>query len=268
MQQSGQKEVLLQQLLQRCAAAAAGVERGAAASMQREVLQQLGQREVIEQPWQREVLQKPEHIAGDTLIDISGGHCLFQLFPVCQYFKEIIILECKDQCIDELRKWKSKDPGAHDWSYAAKYVVELGDKSESYQDLEDMTQRKLKRIEMCNLAKENPTSPTELPKADCVISVRLLEAISEDLNAFCRNLKNMSSLLKVGGHLILIADVNTSFFAVGNDKYFMLCYDDGFLRKALADEGYLIKCYEAVKSEIPSDVSDIKKTVFVVAQKQ
>ncbi|XP_075044403.1 nicotinamide N-methyltransferase-like [Mixophyes fleayi] len=208
-----------------------------------------------------------EHIGRDTLIDISGGHILFQLFPVCKFFKEVIILEHNDQCIKELRKWMSNDPDAHDWSYASKLAMEL-DTSKSYQDIEDMLRSKVKRIVPCDLAKDNPTSPIELPKANCVLCVRTLEAISEDLNAYRRNLKNMSSLLKVGGHLILLADINASFYKIGDDKYHILNYDEGFLTKALKDEGYVTTCFETIGKVSSSDLCDLEKTVFVVAQKQ
>ncbi|XP_063813275.1 nicotinamide N-methyltransferase-like [Pseudophryne corroboree] len=207
-------------------------------------------------------------IGGDTVIDVSAGHILYPLFAVRQFFKEIIIIECNDQCIKGVRNWIDNDPGAHDWSYASKALKEIENASESYQDIEAMTRRKMKRIEKCDLAKKNPTSPVELPKADCVICFRTLDGVSPDRNAFRRNLKNLSSLLKAGGNLVLLADIGTSYLMVGDDKFFVLDYDESFLTQVLKDEGYTIKCYEKVGGESTSDLYALKKAILVVAEKQ
>ncbi|XP_075044417.1 nicotinamide N-methyltransferase-like [Mixophyes fleayi] len=208
------------------------------------------------------------HIGGDTLIDICAGPTLFQLFPVCKFFKEITILKYNDQCINELRKWMNNDPDAHDWHYASKICIQLEDTSETFQDREDMLRNKSKYIGKCNLANANPTWPIELPKASCVLSSRALDSVSEDCSTFLRNLKNMSSLLQVGGYLILFADINTSFFRLGDDKYYVFNYNEDFLRKALKDVGYIIICYEIIQQDTESKLYNMEKTVFVVAQKQ
>ncbi|XP_063813270.1 nicotinamide N-methyltransferase-like [Pseudophryne corroboree] len=209
-----------------------------------------------------------ENISGDILIDLTVGPSIYQLFPACASFKEIIILDCNDPCIKELKKWVNKDPDAHDWTFAAKIAVEEADASGSYQDIEAMVRRKVKRIEKCDLAKENPTSPRELPKADCILSVRMLDVVSEDNNAYRRDLRHMSSLLKDRGHLILIADIHSSFFTIGKDKYQALDYDENFLHETLNDEGYLVKSFKPIESEGSSDVYELKKTMLIVAQKQ
>ncbi|XP_063813309.1 indolethylamine N-methyltransferase-like [Pseudophryne corroboree] len=270
-----------------------------------------------------------ESISGDTLIHISYGPVVHLLFPACQYFKEIKILDCNEHSIKALRKWKNKDPDAHDWSFAAQFAAKQGDGSSSscigysslmvttsvqciaalqqlgpeqlemdgsqperalyhsicqtagatpfdhasaewstrFQDIEDMTRGKL-NIEKSDLVKENPTSLKELPQADCVISSLALDGISKDSNAFRINLKNMSSVLKAGGHLLLFGEMNTSFFTVGNDKYYVFKYDEGFFKNSLRDEGFLIKKFEEVGIENLEKFSNATRRVFVVAQKQ
>ncbi|XP_063813281.1 nicotinamide N-methyltransferase-like [Pseudophryne corroboree] len=223
---------------------------------------------IVEDENARNSVKETRQIGGDTLIDISAGHVLSQLFAVRLFFKEIIIIEYNDQCINGVRKWMNKDPDAHDWSYSSKAVKELENSSESYQDIEAMTRRKIKCIDKCDLSKENPTSPVELPKADCAISFQTLDAVSKDHNAFRRNLKNLSSLLKAGGNLVLLADIGCSYFTDGHDKYFTLNYDEAFLKQALKDEGFTIKCNEKVGGESTSDLYGLKKIMFVVAEKQ
>ncbi|XP_063813267.1 indolethylamine N-methyltransferase-like [Pseudophryne corroboree] len=209
-----------------------------------------------------------ENISGKILIDLSIGPSIYQLFPACALFKEIIILDCNDPCVEELKKWVNKDPDAHDWTFAAQIAAEEGDASGSYQDIEAMVRRKVKCIEKCDLAKENPTSPRELPKADCILSVRMLDAVCEDNNAYRRDLRHMSSLLKVRGHLILIADIHSTFFIIGEDKYQLLDYDENFLQETLNDEGYLVKAFIPIELERSSDLYEVKKSILVVAQKQ
>ncbi|XP_056398630.1 nicotinamide N-methyltransferase-like [Hyla sarda] len=48
------------------------------------------------------------------------------------------------------------------------------------------------------------TDPIDLPPADCIISVALLDAICKDQDDYRRYLRKFSKLLKPGGHLMLI----------------------------------------------------------------
>ncbi|OCT98973.1 nicotinamide N-methyltransferase [Xenopus laevis] len=207
------------------------------------------------------------HIKGESLIDISIGPLIFPLFPIFEYFKEITILKFNDDCIKEVEKWKTSDTDACDWSHAVMFMMELEGNSVVWTHKEEQLKRRIKHILKCDLSKENLVDQRMVPKADCVLSAWIMETISKDETSYCRNLKKISSLLKLGGHLILIGDIQGSFFIVGGHKYHILSVGEEFLRKALQDEGYSIVLYNAVERNAEKQTTNYKKIVCIIAQK-
>ncbi|XP_063813286.1 nicotinamide N-methyltransferase-like [Pseudophryne corroboree] len=207
------------------------------------------------------------YVTGKTLIDISPGPIIFQLLAICEFLEEITVLEFHDFCIKELEKWMNKEAEAFDWTHALTFMTGLKGSSDGWDEREDMMRRKLKRIVKCDFSKDNPTDPLVLPKVDCVMSLWVLDIISKDHDTYCTNLKKISSLIKLGGYLLLCGDINASYVTIGEHKYHFLTYDDKFLRKALSDEGYSIEHYEELERKTTSDLVDHDKVVFVIARK-
>ncbi|CAJ0967704.1 unnamed protein product [Ranitomeya imitator] len=83
--------------------------------------------------------------------------------------------------------------------------------------------------------------PIVLPPADCIISAWLLDVISKDQDDNIRYLKKVAGLLKLGGHMILLGDLNTTYYTIGKRKFHILNYDDEeFVRKALVEAGFVL----------------------------
>ncbi|XP_053311648.1 nicotinamide N-methyltransferase-like [Spea bombifrons] len=207
-------------------------------------------------------------IPGDTLTDFSIGPIVCHLLPICDRFKEIVILEFNDVCISELEKWRNSHEEAYDWSHASKALTDLEGKSGGWKEKEELLKQKIKQILKCDFTKENPTDPIVLPKADCVFCAWAIDIISPDKEAYIRNFRKVSSLLKPGGHLILFGNINHSFYFIGEHKYKILKYDEEFLKKNLKDEGYVIESYQANDRKTTSPLVDHEKIVFVNAIKK
>ncbi|XP_053311169.1 nicotinamide N-methyltransferase-like [Spea bombifrons] len=208
------------------------------------------------------------HIKGDILLDISVGPSLFHLFPVCESFKEIIILELNDLCIAEFEKWINNHEEALDWSHASKFIMDLEGKSGGWQEKEALLRKKINRVVKWDITKDNPTDPVVLPKADCIICAWILDITSPDKNAYISNLRKISSLLKPGGRLVLFSDINVKHFMIGEHKFNILTYDEEFLKTALKNERYIIESFEAQERKASYDVIDHEKIAFVTALKQ
>ncbi|XP_069832450.1 indolethylamine N-methyltransferase-like [Dendropsophus ebraccatus] len=207
-------------------------------------------------------------ISGETLIDISVGPIIVHLLSLSEFFEEISILEVSDSSIRELELWRSKDPDAFHWTHTSKLLMELkGISRDGWEDAEEMLRRKVKRVVKCDFSKNNPTNPFALPRADCVTCIWGLEMLSRDHDEFRINLRKLSNLIKLGGHLLVYADINASYFMVGDCKYHLLNLDDGFLRQTLIDEGFAIVHYENLEREACTDRLDHVLKAFVVARK-
>ncbi|XP_075047537.1 indolethylamine N-methyltransferase-like [Mixophyes fleayi] len=207
-------------------------------------------------------------IKGDTLIDISFGAFIHHLHSACDFFKAIYSLKFSEKCIMELSRWLNTCTGALDWNHTLSYVTALEGNSDQSEDKAIRLKTAIKQIVQCGIEKENLTDPVVLPQADCVISTCLLETISKDQDDYIRYLKKIVKLIKLGGHLILFALINTTYFTVGEDRFHVLNYDENFVRKVLTGEGLIIDHCENHKRTSLSDLNDYKSILFITAHKQ
>ncbi|XP_075459260.1 nicotinamide N-methyltransferase-like [Ascaphus truei] len=207
-------------------------------------------------------------VSGDTLIDITMGPVILHLLSASEIFKEIIVLDPVETHHKELEMWLKKYPGSFDWSHLSKYVCDMEGKGEDWQEKEDKTRRAVTRVLKCDLTKANPSEPVVLPQVDCLLSCGCLEVFSKHQDEYRSILKNMSSLLKVGGYLLLYGLLNMSYYKLGEHTLHVLTYDEEFLRQALSDTGYIIQSLVVFSSKKKSDLLDYDHLVFVVARKE
>ncbi|XP_053546053.1 nicotinamide N-methyltransferase [Bombina bombina] len=209
-------------------------------------------------------------IKGKTLIDIGTGPSIYQLLSACEAFEEIIATDFTDNNRRELEKWLQKELGAFDWSATVKIVCELEGNRETYIEKEDKLRRIIKRVLKCDVTKSNPLEPEVLPLADCLITALCLETACKDLDAYHCAIKNISTLLKPGGHLVIIGVLGDTFYKVGQQTFFCLPLDEHKVRQAVEDAGYTISeidIFPIVNMEAHASITDSYANFFLVAKK-
>ncbi|MEE6484732.1 hypothetical protein FKM82_013999 [Ascaphus truei] len=139
---------------------------------------------------------------------------------------------------------------------------------EEWPGKEDKARRAVKRIVKCDLTKDNPLEPVVLPQMDCLLSIIVLQVVSKDHQAFCNNLKKLASMLKTGGHILLVGSYNSSCYMIGEHKFFCLSFDEGFIREAVCDAGFIIENLEALPTKKTSNLADYDHIVFMIALKE
>ncbi|XP_069062997.1 nicotinamide N-methyltransferase-like [Pleurodeles waltl] len=151
----------------------------------------------------------------------------------CECFTDIILSCSTDVCISEVEKWRTNAPGATDWTHAAKTICEIEGNGEECLEKQNKLKRRIKQVLKYDLSKDNPLSPAVLPPADCLLLTHCLEVHATSKEECRRALKNVSSLLKNGGHLILIGCLKETFYMAGSFKFPHLCINERFVSKAL-----------------------------------
>ncbi|XP_069062025.1 nicotinamide N-methyltransferase-like [Pleurodeles waltl] len=209
-------------------------------------------------------------VKGEVLIDLAYGPFFEWTFPACDYFSDIILGGSTDKCIAELEKWWKNEPGALDWSHAAKAFCELQGNREEWPEVENRVKGKITKVVKYDVSKCNPLFPTVLPQADCLLLPHCLEIHVTDKEEFCRALKNVSSLLKNGGHLVMIACLKQTFFMIGSFKFPHLYIDECSVREALGENNYVIKELKVFPRKVYHlyDLVDYESIVLVHAQKE
>ncbi|CAH2320309.1 nicotinamide N-methyltransferase-like [Pelobates cultripes] len=207
-------------------------------------------------------------IQGDYLIDISAGCNIHHLLPIFEFFRDITILESSDLCVKELVKWKHKESKNYDWTHVLSIMAELQGTSFKGNEMENALRRNISHILNCDFTKENITDPVVLPKADCVVSLYVFHVVSEDLVEYCRNLKKVSCLLKLGGHLLLLGLFNGKYYTVDGSKYHVLTSDKKSIEEALIDAGFVIEHIEVIESKMRNDTTYCEHMFFIKALKK
>ncbi|XP_075449404.1 indolethylamine N-methyltransferase-like [Ascaphus truei] len=207
-------------------------------------------------------------VTGKSLIDITKSPAIHHLLPASEIFQEIIVAESNETAKRDLEKWLNKEPDAFDWSHTSKLLCQFEGKGAMWQDKEDQLRKAIKRILICDFSKENPLHPVILPPVDCLLSFTYLEVVSKDLDAYRSNLKKVSSLIKVGGHIILFLFISMSYYMIGEHKFFYLKCDEEFVRKTLTDTGFVIKSVDLQPSKKNTHLLDYEYAGVFWAQKE
>ncbi|XP_030077011.1 nicotinamide N-methyltransferase [Microcaecilia unicolor] len=207
-------------------------------------------------------------VKGDLLIDIGSGPTVYQFLSACESFKEIIATDYADQNRKELESWLKEEPGAFDWSEVVKLACELEGDREKWTEKEAKVRRTVKRILKCDVTKSNPLEPLVLPAADCLLTCLCLQAACKDEDTFSCALKNLSSLLKPGGYLVMVGVLASKFYTVGQKKFYVLSVDKKLLKKALPESGFEILQLHTQNHSKAVHLSDYYGHYFIVARKQ
>uniref|UniRef100_A0A670JXF7 Nicotinamide N-methyltransferase-like n=1 Tax=Podarcis muralis TaxID=64176 RepID=A0A670JXF7_PODMU len=209
-----------------------------------------------------------DDIKGDTLIDIGSGPTIYQFLSACESFGEIIATDYCEQNWEEMQRWLRKEPGAFDWSPVVKYVCELEGNREKWEEKEEKVRRAIKQVLKCDVTQASPLGPVALPPADCLLSSLCLEGACKDLPTYRSALKNISSLVKPGGHLILGSVLEETYYKVGQQPFSGLYLEWASVEEALKEAGFAVKLFKETKIDLPLSETDAKAFGIVVAQKR
>ncbi|XP_069065043.1 nicotinamide N-methyltransferase-like [Pleurodeles waltl] len=208
-------------------------------------------------------------VKGDSLIALSCGHYIHCTVPACEYFNEITFACADGKSIQEIQKWLKNEPDAMDYGQTIKEICKLQGCGETWIEKQHMLQRKLKTVLECDVTSRNPLSPVIHPQADCLLLVHCLENHVTDEKSYCEALTNVSSLLKPGGHLVMCATLEATFYMCVDFKFPLFCMDVSFLKDALTKAGYVIEEDHILPRKVDClyDVTDYKSFIVLKARK-
>ncbi|XP_058050153.1 nicotinamide N-methyltransferase-like [Ahaetulla prasina] len=176
----------------------------------------------------------------ETLINIGSGASIHQFLSACKSFREIIAMDCADQNREEVQRWLRKEPGAFDWTLIVKYVCELEGDSEKWPEKEEKIRRALKRYLKCDVTQPNPLAPLVLPPADCLLSSLCFDGACRDIPTYRSAFRNISSLLKPGGHLLFYSTLELHYYIVGQQRFSNIYLEKEMVEEAVRQAGFYV----------------------------
>ncbi|KAL0597832.1 Phenylethanolamine N-methyltransferase [Plecturocebus cupreus] len=226
-------------------------------------------------PWKLRCLAQTfatGEVSGSTLIDIGSGPTVYQLLSACSHFEDITMTDFLEVNRQELGRWLREEPGAFNWSMYSQHACLIEGKGESWQEKERQLRARVKRVLPIDVHQLHPLgagSPAPLP-ADALISAFCLEAVSPDLASFQRALDHITTLLRPGGHLLLIGALEESWYLAGEARLTVVPVSEEEVREALVRSGYEVRDLRTyiMPAHLQTDVDDVKGIFFAWAQKK
>lgn len=127
--------------------------------------------------------------------------------------------------------------------------------------------RTIKQLLKCDVTQSEPLDPVSLPLVDCLHSSLCLEGACKDLPTFHSALKNISSLLKPGGHLVLFTILEETYYMVGQRPFSCLYLEQTSVEEAVKDAGFDIEWVKECRIDFPLTATDAKGVCTIVAKK-
>uniref|UniRef100_A0A667YFP9 Zgc:64002 n=1 Tax=Myripristis murdjan TaxID=586833 RepID=A0A667YFP9_9TELE len=174
---------------------------------------------------------------GKRLIEVGTGPTIHTLISACEHFEEIVVSDYTDSNRRELEKWIRAEEGCFNWDPHIQFVCDL----EGRRYFLCKSAKKIKHVLKCDVNLENPFQPVTVEPADCIISSLCLEAACKDREAYRRSLGAMVGLLRPGGVLVIIGDLNETFYTVGDQRFSSLNLSQDFIEKTLCELGLSVQ---------------------------
>ncbi|KAI8515717.1 hypothetical protein Bbelb_065300 [Branchiostoma belcheri] len=207
---------------------------------------------------------------GRRLLDVGSGPTVYQLISASRVCPEIICSDIHRGALGEIISWKNGDLNAFDWTAAMKYVSGL--EGTSWGSRQEQLRNAIKDTVVCDVFNDNPLHPAVFSPFDTVISTYCLEGTSWDKgrSTYAKTVQNTCSLLKPGGHFILLTYIGVTYYVLHGKKYSdTLFLDTEFVLKSLSEAG--ITVFETSVHKTPEReecmFSDVKSIMYVVGKK-
>ncbi|XP_068505512.1 phenylethanolamine N-methyltransferase [Syngnathus scovelli] len=213
-------------------------------------------------------------IGGELLVDVGSGPTLYQVLSGCEVFDEVVLTDFLESNREELRRWLRDEKGCSmDWTPYLQHVCKLeGRRASAWTEKAAKLRRAISDILPIDVHRPQPLDPRRFPpaKADCLVSCFCLESASPDLTAFTRALGHIGTLLRPGGHLLLIGALGESFYMGGPGlKIPVVPLGEAEVCASLKETGYTLIRLEVYT--LPQDmrvgVDDVTGVFFAKAKK-
>ncbi|XP_026171964.1 phenylethanolamine N-methyltransferase-like [Mastacembelus armatus] len=228
-------------------------------------------------PWKLSCLHRAfteGDINGELLVDIGSGPTLYQVMSGCEVFNKVILTDFLEANRQELRRWvQDEGSSSLDWTPYLQHVCKLEGRGPSaWTEKAAKLRKAITHILPIDVHCPQPMDPCALPSAgaDCLVSTFCLESVSPDLPAFTRALGHIGTLLRPGGHLLLIGALEESFYLGGPGvKIPVVPLNQAQVCHSLKEKGYTLIRLEVYT--LPQDmrvgVDDVTGVFFVKAKK-
>jgi hypothetical protein len=192
------------------------------------------------------------------LLEFGCGPTVHHLFPFADRVDEIHVADYLPSNLDAVRRWVSRQPGAHDWSAFARYSLrcELG-RVPTRVEIESREDRTRQRITgFVHADARNPVPIVDeraRPRYGAVLCCFCPDSITANRDEWRRCMLNIASLVALNGWLVLAALRATDAYRVGDVRFPSAGVTEHDVAAVLAEAGYPARTTTVTVAQAPDD---------------
>ncbi len=176
--------------------------------------------------------------AGQRVLVYGVGPTLHHVFLAAAKASEIHLAEYLPANLAEIRRWLSRDPGAHDWRPFVAYTLQCeGIAAPSAAQIaarEALARRKITRLLAADLRRFPILDPVDSGPYDVVLSAYCADSATGDRAEWRRFMRQIGALARPGGWLLTAALRRTRGYLVGGKRFPSADLDEDDLGAALS----------------------------------
>jgi hypothetical protein len=155
----------------------------------------------------------------DVALEFGSGPTVLHLFPLVAKANEIHVAEYLPVNREEVQRWVRNDPGTHNWRQFTTEFLHMEGNTEptdaEAQAREDEVRRRITQVMPGDAGLDDPLGPEKRGYYSLVTSLCCADSATNDKGTWRLFMRNIASLVKPGGMLVLSACGEHSFYCVG-----------------------------------------------------
>jgi NNMT/PNMT/TEMT family len=148
-------------------------------------------------------------------IEIGCGPTVHHVLPLAPYVSAIHMADYLPENLDEVRRWRDREPDAHQWEEYTALTLDLEGRPKGPADIERRerdVRRKMTRFLVCDLKSDVPLGTPRQYAAVC--SFYCGENIGITRDEWLKVMQRLANLTQPGGFLFLSALRETTYYVV------------------------------------------------------
>lgn len=176
------------------------------------------------------------------ILEFGGGPTVYQLITAARKAREIHFSDYLSGNMQEVDLWRGHSRDAFDWNPFIQKALKLeGLSGVTLNDVEaraSLMRAKMTKLIPGDAFKEDPLGLASQGQYDVVSTNFVAESITTSKEDWYQIMKNICSLLRREGGLIMTAIKEAEYYLIGNKRFPAVSIDEGDLVGALRDLGF------------------------------